>query len=92
MRPARPSALAAAAALCLAMLGSAALAQSAPDTQTPDPQNEVREETKPETEATPAEADADKRVCRYVKLDASSRRKTRVCRTVEEWRDLNNIR
>lgn len=34
----------------------------------------------------------DKRVCRFVKLDASSRRKTKVCRTTEEWRDLNNIR
>jgi hypothetical protein len=43
---------------------------------------------KPEGDA----AAEDKRVCRFVKLDASSRRKTKVCRTAEEWRELNNIR
>lgn len=92
MRPARLSAFAAAAALCLAVIGGGAVAQNAPGTQNRDAPNDVREAPKPETEATPSDADADKRVCRYVKLDASSRRKTKVCRTVEEWRDLNNIR
>ncbi len=46
-------------------------------------------------EAEPAAAEAtgeDKRICRYVKLETASRRKTKVCRTTEEWRELNNIR
>jgi hypothetical protein len=71
------------------MLAGGALARTAPGAG-----DEVREEPKPDAEAAPGDsgAEADKRVCRYVKLDASSRRKTKVCRTVEEWRDLNNIR
>jgi hypothetical protein len=40
----------------------------------------------------PGEAEADKVTCRYVKLDTASRRKTKVCRTVEGWRELNNPR
>ncbi len=34
----------------------------------------------------------EKRICRYIRADASSRRKTKVCRTTEEWRELNNLR
>ena len=30
--------------------------------------------------------------CRYIRVDASSRRKTRVCRTAEGWRQLNQQR
>ncbi len=30
--------------------------------------------------------------CRYIRLDMSSRRKTRVCRTAEGWRQLNQQR
>lgn len=57
---------------------------------------------KPPASEEPAEQSADdaaedavteeKRICRYVKLDTSSRRKTKVCRTSEEWRELNNPR
>lgn len=42
--------------------------------------------------AAPAVAEEDKLICRYVKLDTVSRRKTKVCRTVEGWRELNNPR
>ena len=31
-------------------------------------------------------------ICRSIRLDASSRRKTRVCRTQEGWRQLNQRR
>ena len=97
--------LAVAAALCFAPLGAAALADPAvaPQDQpapaaTPAPPADAAPPAAPapaqvEPEA-PAEATAeeDKRICRYVKLDMSSRRKTKVCRTVEEWRELNNPR
>ena len=32
------------------------------------------------------------RICRYIKLDTASRRKTKICRTTDEWRDLGNPR
>lgn len=31
----------------------------------------------------------DKRICRFVRADPSRRRKNRLCRTSEEWRDLD---
>jgi hypothetical protein len=43
-------------------------------------------------DAAPAVAEEDKLICRYVKLDTASRRKTKVCRTVDGWRELNNPR
>lgn len=47
-----------------------------------------------DTAEAPADsaAEENKRICRYVKLDTASRRKTKVCRTTEEWRELNNPR
>lgn len=91
MNPFRPFLLAIAGGALLAPLAATANPQTAP-AGTPAPREEPAEaETQP-VEGAESEADADKRVCRYVKLDASSRRKTKVCRTVEEWRDLNNIR
>ncbi|MFO6429688.1 hypothetical protein ACLBKT_06280 [Erythrobacter sp. W302b] len=51
-------------------------------TETPAP--------KPEDETAKKDtAEDNKRVCKSVRADASSRRKTRVCRTMEEWRGLN---
>ncbi len=38
------------------------------------------------------EAEEDKRICRRVRADASSRRKTKVCLTTDEWRKYNNIK
>jgi hypothetical protein len=40
----------------------------------------------------PAQAEEEQLICRYVKLDTASRRKTKVCRTVDGWRELNNPR
>lgn len=34
----------------------------------------------------------EKRICRYVKLDMSSRRKSKVCKTADEWRAFNQRR
>ncbi len=32
---------------------------------------------------------AEKRICRHIRTDLSSRRKTKVCRTNAEWREIN---
>ena len=95
MFPASLRLLAAAACLCLAPLGTAALADPA-DTaakpQAPAPQEQPAEPAAPAAPApAPAEieTDKDKRICKSVRADPSSRRKTRVCRTMEEWRELN---
>ena len=34
----------------------------------------------------------EERTCRYVKLDMSSRRKSKVCKTADEWREFNQRR
>ena len=87
----RPFLLAIAGSALLAPLAASANVQTSP-AGTPVPREEPVEAEAPPADSAESEADADKRVCRYVKLDASSRRKTKVCRTVEEWRELNNIR
>lgn len=78
--------LAYAAALCTApfVLAPVTAAETSDDkkAQAEKPELKTEEETKKE----------DKRICRYVRLDASSRRKTKVCRTKEGWRELNNPR
>lgn len=84
----RPLLLAIAGGTLLAPLAAAANPQAQP-AETPPPREEA---AKPETAPAEGAEAEDKRICRYVKLDMSSRRKTKVCRTVEEWRELNNIR
>lgn len=54
--------------------------------------------TAPETAPEPAPeqaaqtAEEEERICRSIRVDASSRRKTRVCLTQEGWRQLNQRR
>lgn len=43
-------------------------------------------------ETSKPEAKEAERVCRYIRADASSRRKSKVCMTTEEWREFNNRR
>lgn len=38
------------------------------------------------------EAKEEKRICRRIRADASSRRKTKLCLTSDEWRQYNNIK
>lgn len=67
-----------------------------------DPQNVEQEqaenkaesasEEKPEALAAPEAKTEEKRICRRVRLDASSRRATKVCKTSEEWRLFNQRR
>lgn len=83
----RRTALALAGALLFAPLG--VVAQSS-DQDTPPATEDSAKQA--DAEAPKAEAEEDKRICRYVKLDTASRRKTKLCRTVEEWRQLNNPR
>lgn len=58
-------------------------APSAAETPVPKPDSDAAKEVT---------AEETKRVCKSIRADPSSRRKTKVCRTVEEWRNLNNIR
>ncbi|MEL7445144.1 MAG: hypothetical protein AAGK02_04940 [Pseudomonadota bacterium] len=56
------------------------------------------DETEAEAEAnTKNEAEKDdkpeaKKICRRIRVDASSRRPSKVCLTTEEWREFNNRR
>jgi hypothetical protein len=77
----RARSLALGCALLAAPLVGAAAATSAPQ---PAPAGEDT--------ANDQAAAEDKIICRYVKLETASRRKTKVCRTTEEWRALNNPR
>lgn len=87
MIPLRRFVLACAGGLLLAPFTAIAQSETQPDTappaaETPAPQ--------PEAETAKDEAAEDnKRICKSVRADPSSRRKTRVCRTAEEWRELN---
>jgi len=103
---ARPGLIAAFAMLCVAPVGGAAVAAStdvpaapAPVSNPSDPTTDEARATEPVAETggksaaeTGGETAQDKRICRYVKLDTASRRKTKVCRNLEEWRELNNPR
>ena len=63
-----------------------------------EPENKDQEQA--ETEKAGKESSAivipevkeEKRICRRVKLDMSSRRGTKVCKTADEWREFNQRR
>jgi hypothetical protein len=89
----RPRAL---ACVCAALIAPVAVVAQDPNSPAPTP---AASEGEAPDAASPAPAPAstetaaeDKRICRRVKLDMSSRRATKVCRTPEEWRDLNQPR
>ena len=91
--------LRAGAALGAAALAAGALAaQTAPAEETEATQTEqpaTKSDPKPGTGTTADTAEAkgeEERICRYIKLDISSRRKTKVCRTTQEWVELGNPR
>lgn len=70
------------AALAIPLLAVSALANEPHKGEKP---SEAKTE---KTEEAP-EAKEDKRICRRVATDMSSRRKTKVCLTKEEWREFN---
>lgn len=79
--------LACAGGLLLAPFAAAAQSDPQPEAtptgaETPAPKQET--ETPKDTAS-----EEGQRVCRSVRADPSSRRKTRVCRTAEEWRNMN---
>lgn len=91
--------------LCAATLLAAPLFSVASLANDPDgkPADEAKaEQTEPEAEAgsgkepiavdTPEVKVEEKRICRRIRIDASSRRATRVCKTKEEWRLFNQRR
>ena len=74
----------------LLLVPFAATAASADQAEAPSPQTSApAPEAEREDTAKDDSAEANKRVCKSVRADPSSRRKTRVCRTMEEWRKLN---
>ena len=80
-------ALALAGALLLAPLAAAAQSESQPEDTPPATEAEA---PKPDSDSAKEDtAEENKRVCKSVRADPSSRRKTRVCRTMEEWREMN---
>ena len=80
----------------LAVLPAPLFASAALAAQSAEPQNEGETAEKQQAPAEKADVEDDAtepaRICRYVRLDMSSRRKTKVCRTTEQWRELNNPR
>ena len=79
---------------------AAEVADAAAETPNPQPmpaEPAVGDATTPAeipSESPQAEASAQEEelICRSIRLDMSSRRKTRVCRTEEGWRQLNQQR
>nr|WP_298927632.1 hypothetical protein [uncultured Erythrobacter sp.] len=61
-------------------------AETAQDAATKEKGDEAAPIIVPEVKAE------EKRICRRVKLDMSSRRATKVCKTKDEWRDFNQRR
>lgn len=68
----------------LPALALAALAVPAIATEPQDKGSDKKAEAQPE--AAPAK---EERICRYIRMDASSRRKEKVCLTKEGWVDFN---
>lgn len=69
------------AALCIALpfLAVPALAQS-----------EERAEPAPATEKTQKKEETkEKKICKRISVQVGSRRKTKICRTREEWKSFN---
>lgn len=91
--------LCAAALMAAPAFSVATLASEPEEKRTVDAQaeeNEAEAQDKVEGESavieTPEVKAEEKRICRRVKLDMSSRRATRVCKTKEEWRLFNQRR
>jgi len=80
--------------LCAAALFVVPFAAGASIATDPDSKQATAKDM-PQTEAN-EDADKtkveDKRICRRVRLDASSRRATKVCKTKDEWRAFNQRR
>ena len=68
----------------LPSLALAALAVPAIATEPQDKEGDKKAEAQPE--AAPAK---DEKICRYIRMDASSRRKEKVCLTKEGWIEFN---
>ena len=86
---------AALAVLASALFASAAFAAQQVPAEMAEPAPGEAEAAKGDTKdtaETPEAKPEDERICRYIKLDMSSRRKTKICRTTEEWRELGNPR
>ena len=80
--------------LCAATLFAAPLMTGAAIASDPEHEQAATKdmpETKASEDAEKSKVE-DKRICRRVRLDASSRRGTKVCKTKEEWREFNQRR
>ena len=87
----------AAAAASLVLVASATAAQDADDRKAETSEGAsapivIPPITAPDSdERAEEEAKEEKRICRRIRLDMSSRRAERVCKTREEWREFNGV-
>jgi len=89
--PVRNAALFACALIAAPALASGTLQDAEePETEAAASEKEAAEDAEA-PEAKP-QAKEEKRICRRVRLDMSSRRATRVCKTADEWREFNQRR
>lgn len=86
--------IATAAALLTAapLLAVSAIAAEPEDETTDEATQEQAEEAREAAPIVIPEVKDEKRICRRVKLDMSSRRATKVCKTADEWREFNQRR
>ncbi len=77
------------AALALALPLFAVPAFAAPDAPSDAKPDETSEEAKQEQKALAEEKAEPKKICKRISAQAGSRRKTKVCRTREEWATFN---
>lgn len=79
--------------LTLAVTVILAVPTIAAEPQAKEQETEQQQEAVKDTESrTASQAKEEKRICRRVKLDMSSRRGTKVCKTADEWRKFNQRR
>ena len=85
----------AAALLAAPVLTVSAIAAEPAEQQDADQseeQTEAAEEKSEDSAIVIPEVKEEKRICRRISTDMSSRRKERVCMTKEEWREFNQRR
>ena len=75
-------------ATTMALIASPVLADK-PDEK---PAETEASETAEASEKSEKAGKKDERICRYIRADASSRRKTKVCLTAKQWREANQGR
>lgn len=67
----------------------AATSQQATDAEPKPAEKATKVPAQSAPEVAAPEAKEEKRICRRIRTDASSRRKSKVCMTADQWREAN---